>query len=114
MMNDETTMSNNSQPTVPNSPDELFAMQKSAAVELDREDLGALARYIRGEIFPEVNPSYAQILVFTKTLLDDLESYHFDMVEADDFESAQQRAIWKRDLKNITKALMALRKVAEG
>jgi hypothetical protein len=112
MMNEETTMNN--EPNVPNSLDELLAMQTgNVKEEINREEIGALANYVRGEIFPEINPSMAQVLVLAKALLDDLESYHWDQLDRDDL-SEQQRKIWKRDGKNVTKALMALRQVAES
>jgi len=51
--------------------------------------------------------------VLAKKLLQDLEGYHYDMLEGGDLDSYGHR-IWKRDAKNITKALLALRCVDEG
>ena len=111
-MNEETTMNNET--NVPNSLNELLAMQTGKVrEEINREDINALNTYVRGEIFPESNPSMAQVLVLAKALLDDLEGYHWEQLERCDL-SEQQRKIWKRDGKNITKALMALRQVAEA
>ncbi len=99
---------------IPSTPSELFAMQQGGIKEeINREELGALEQHVRGEIFPELNPSMAQVLVLAKKLLEDLEGYHYDMLEGGDLDSYGHR-IWKRDAKNITKALMALRQVAEG
>jgi hypothetical protein len=99
---------------IPSTPSELFAMQQgSIKEEINREELGALEQHVRGEIFPELNPSMAQVLVLAKKLLEDLEGYHYDMIEGGDLDSYGHR-IWKRDAKNVTKALMALRQVAEG
>jgi hypothetical protein len=55
----------------------------------------------------------SQVLVLAKALLEDLESYHWERLEEGDL-SEIQRKIWKRDGKNITRALMAIRQVAEG
>jgi hypothetical protein len=99
---------------VPSTPSELLAMQTgNIKEEINREELGALEQCVRGEIFPELNPSMAQVLVLAKKLLEDLEGYHYDMIEGGEMDSYGHR-IWKRDAKNITKALMALRQVAEG
>jgi hypothetical protein len=112
MMNEETTMNNET--NVPNSLDELLAMQTgNVKEEINREDIGALSSYVRNEIFPEANPTMAQVLVLAKALLEDLETYHWERLEDGDL-SEIQRKIWKRDGKNITKALMAIRQVAEG
>lgn len=100
--------------SIPSTPSELLAMQQGGTKdEINREELGALEQHVRGEIFPELNPSMAQILHLTKKLLQDLEGYHYDMLEGGDLDSYGHR-IWKRDAKNITKALMALRCVDEG
>ena len=99
---------------VPSTPSELLALQQGGIKEeINREDLGALEQCVRGEVFPELNPSMAQVLVLAKKLLEDLEGYHYDMIEGGEMDSHGHR-IWKRDAKNITKALMALRQVAEG
>ena len=83
--------------------------------EINREDINALERYVRDEIFPELNPDMAQVLVLAKRLLEDLESYHYNALDADGNEMAPHvRRIWDRDAKNITKALLALRQVAEN
>jgi hypothetical protein len=99
---------------VPSTPSELFAMQQGGVKEeIHVEGINALEQHIRGEIFPELNPSMAQVLVLAKKLLEDLEGYHYDMIEGGDLDSYGHR-IWKRDAKNITKSLMALRQVVEG
>ena len=99
---------------IPSSPSELLAMQEGGVrEEINREDINALDELIRGEIFHEVNPNMGQVLVLAKSLLQDLESYHWDMLEDPEL-SDQQRRIWKRDSINIEKALMALRLVAES
>jgi hypothetical protein len=106
----ETTMKDN----IPSTPSELLAMQQGGIKdEINHEELGALDQYVRGEVLPELNPSMAQVLVLAKKLLEDLEGYHYDMIEGGDLDSYGRR-IWKRDAKNVTKALMALRQVAEG
>jgi hypothetical protein len=98
---------------IPSSPAELLAMQQGGIKEeINREDVNALDDYIRGELFPSVNPSMAQVLYLTKKLLQDIEDYHFDVLEGGDI-CERQRKIWKRDAKNVTKALMALRCVDE-
>ncbi len=81
--------------------------------EIHTESITALRDYVTGEIFPELNPNMAQVLVLAKSLLQDLESYHWDMLEDPEL-SDQQRRIWKRDSINIEKALLALRMVAES
>ena len=112
MMNEETTMNNEN--SVPNSLNELLAMQTgNVREEINREEIGALSSYVRNEIFPEANPTMAQVLVLAKALLEDLETYHWERLEEGDL-SEIQRKIWKRDGKNITRALMAIRQVAEG
>jgi hypothetical protein len=99
---------------IPSTPSELLAMQTGGIKEeIHVEGINALESYIRGEIFPQLNPSMAQILHLTKKLLQDLEGYHYDMLEGGDLDSYGHR-IWKRDAKNITRALMALRCVDEG
>jgi hypothetical protein len=99
---------------IPSTPSELLAMQQGGVrEEINREDISALDDLVRGEIFPEINPNMAQVLVLAKRLIEDLESYHWDQLERDDL-SDQQRRIWKRDSLNIEKALMALRLVAES
>ena len=98
----------------PATPAELFAMQTGTAKEqIGHEGINALDDYIRGELFEEINPDMSQVLVLAKRLLEDLESYHFNTIDAGELNQYQER-IWKRDRKNITKALMALRQVAEG
>jgi hypothetical protein len=54
----------------------------------------------------------SQVLVLAKRLIEDLEGYHFEMIEDGDLDERNLK-IWKRDRKNITRALMALRQVAE-
>ena len=99
---------------IPSSPAELLAMQTCGVrEEINREDINALDEYIRGELFSEINPDMSQVLVLTKHLLEDLEAYHFNTIDAGELNEYQER-VWKRDRKNITKALMALRQVAEG
>ena len=80
--------------------------------EINREDVNALDEYIRGDLFPEINPDMNQVLQLTKRLLEDLESYHFNALEDLELTSVQ-RKIWKRDAKSVTKALLALRQVSE-
>jgi hypothetical protein len=99
---------------IPSSPAELLAMQQGGIKEeINREDINALDELIRGEVFPELNPDMSQVLVLTKRLLEDIESYHFNALDDGDL-SPQQKRIWKRDAKKVTEALMALRQVAEG
>jgi hypothetical protein len=99
---------------VPSTPSELLAMQQGGIKdEIHVDGINALEQHVRGEIFPQLNPSMAQILHLTKKLLQDLEGYHYDMLEGGDLDSYGHR-IWKRDAKNITRALMALRCVDEG
>jgi hypothetical protein len=99
---------------IPSTPSELLAMQEGGIKEeINREDINALDNFVRGEVFPEINPNMGQVLVLAKRLVEDLESYHWDQLERDDL-SDQQRRIWKRDSLNIEKALMALRLVAES
>ena len=99
---------------IPSSPAELLAMQTGGIKEeINREDINALDELIRGEVFPELNPDMSQVLVLTKRLLEDIESYHFNALDDGDL-SPQQKRIWKRDAKKVTEALMALRQVAEG
>jgi hypothetical protein len=81
--------------------------------EINREDINALDEYVRGELFHEINPDMSQVLVLAKRLLEDLEDYHYNALENGEL-SFQQHRIWKRDAKQVTKALMALRQVAEG
>ena len=98
----------------PATPAELFAMQTGAIKEeINRDGINALDEYIRGELFSELNPDMSQVLVLAKRLVEDLESSHFNTIDAGELNEYQER-IWKRDRKNITKALMALRQVAEG
>ena len=100
--------------SIPSTPSELFAMQQGGIKgEIHADGINALEQYVRGEIFPELNPSMAQVLVLAKKLLEDIEGYHFGMIEDGDLDSFEHR-IWKRDAKSVTKALMALRQVAEG
>ena len=99
---------------IPSSPAELFAMQQGGIrEEINREDVNALDHYVRGEIFPDINPEMGQVLTLTKRLLEDLEAYHFNTIDAGELTEYQER-VWKRDRKSITKALMALRCVEEG
>ncbi len=99
---------------IPSSPAELLAMQQGGIKEeIHIDGIGALDDYIRGEIFPQLNPSMDQVLVLAKKLLEDLEAYHFDTLDEADLTNGQRR-IWERDAKNITKSLMALRQVAEN
>ena len=98
----------------PSSPSELFAMQTGGVKEeINRDGLNALDEYIRGELFEDLNPDMGQVLVLAKRLIEDLEAYHFNAIDGGELSEYQER-IWKRDRKNITKALMALRQVAEG
>jgi hypothetical protein len=99
---------------IPSSPAELLAMQTGGVrEEINNENINALDDYIRGEIFPEINPNMSQVLYLAKQLLTDLETYHFDVLEDGDI-TERQRKIWKRDRKSITRALMALRCVDEA
>ena len=99
---------------IPSSPAELLAMQQGGIKEeINREDVNALDEYIRGEIFPEINPDMNQVLVLTKRLLEDIECYHFSAIDEGEL-TPQQLRIWKRDAKKVTEALMALRQVAEN
>ncbi len=90
-------------------------MQQGGGIreEINREDVNALDHYVRGEIFPDINPEMGQVLTLTKRLLEDLEAYHFNTIDAGELTEYQER-VWKRDRKNITKALMALRQVEEA
>ena len=98
---------------IPSSPAELLAMQQGGIKEeIHIDGIGALDDYIRGEIFPQLNPSMDQVLYLTKKLLQDLEEYHYNTIEEADLTSGQRR-IWKRDAKKVTEALMALRQVSE-
>ena len=99
---------------IPSSPAELLAMQQGGIKEeINREDVNALDELIRGKIFTEINPDMNQVLVLTKRLLEDIETYHFDTIDDGDL-NPRQKHIWKRDAKKVTEALMALRQVAEG
>jgi hypothetical protein len=98
---------------IPSSPAELLAMQQGGVKgDIGVEGVNALDDYIRGELFPEINPDMNQVLQLTKRLLEDLEFYHFNALEEGDL-TPQQRKIWKRDAKSVTKALLALRQVSE-
>ncbi len=101
---------------IPATPAELFAMQQgNIKEEINREDQAALRDYITEELFPELNPDMGQVLVLAKRLLEDLESYHYNALDQGGDEMAPHvRRIWDRDAKNITKALLALRQVAEN
>ena len=103
-------MSNN----IPSTPSELLAMQEGGIKEeINREEPTALRDYITNQLFPEINPDMCQVLILAKRLLEDLESFHYDHIDGNDLSPSQHR-IWERDAKNITKALMALRQVAEN
>ena len=105
-------MENNN--NIPSTPAELLAMQQgNIKEEINREDINALDHFVRCELFSDLNPHMGQVLVLVKHLLEDLEEYHFNTIDNGELSPIQQR-IWERDAKNVTKALMALRKVAEG
>ena len=76
------------------------------------DDVNALDEYIRGELLPQLNPEMGQVLQLTKRLLEDLEMYHVNMANEPDLDP-YARYVWERDAKSVTKALMALRKVAD-
>lgn len=99
----------------PSTPAELLALQTGGIKEeINRENIGALDEYVRGELFPELNPDMSQVLVLAKRLLEDLEGYHYNALDADgDTMAPHVRRIWDRDARNITKALLCLRQVAE-
>jgi hypothetical protein len=100
---------------VPASPAELFAMQRVGKVELEEGNPHALSNYLDGELFPELDPSMTQVLVAAKAMLERLEGFHYDFIEENQGTMSDYTArIWKRDAKNVSKALMALRQVQEG
>ena len=100
---------------IPSSPAELFAMQRVGKVELEGDNPQALRDYLEGELFLELNPSMAQILVAAKAMLERLEEFHYNFLEDNRKEMSELSArIWKRDAKAVTKALLALRTVQEG
>ena len=100
---------------IPSSPAELFAMQRVGKVELEEGNPSALSNYLDGELFPELDPSMAQVLVAAKAMLERLEEFHYGFIEDNQGTMSDYAArIWKRDAKNVSKALMALRQVQEG
>ena len=105
----------NNEIQAPSSPAELFAMQRVGKVELEENNPHALSNYLEGELFPELDPSFTQILVAAKAMLERLEGFHYNFIEDNGGTMSDYTArIWKRDAKNVSKALMALRQVAEG
>ena len=104
----------NNEISVPSSPSELFAMQRGGIKgEIGEESVCALRDYLEDEILPELNPNMSQLLVAVKAMVERLENFHFETLDNADLTPGQHR-IWERDAKNITRALMALRQVAEG
>jgi hypothetical protein len=95
---------NNSE--TPNSPQELFAMQKKCSC--DTEDPLAFANFLDQVVLPEEDPSPFQTVKAMEMMLSRLVSYHFDVLENDEL-TPWQRKIWKDDYKVLSKALKCLR-----
>ncbi len=98
----------NNNPEVPNSPQELFAMQKKCSC--DTEDPLAFANFLDQAVLPEEDPSPYQTVKAIEMMLYRLVSYHFNTLEEDEL-TPFQRKIWKEDYKVLNKALKYMRLV---
>ncbi len=101
-------MENNTSPT-PNSPQELFAMQKQSCCE--SQDVHAFADLLSDVIMPEEDPSPYQTVKAIEMMLSRLANYHFNVLQEDEDLTPWQRKIWKDDYKNLEKALKFVRLV---
>lgn len=97
----------NNTPEVPNSPQELFAMQRKCSCEQD--DPQAFADFLSEVVLPEEDPSPYQTVKAIEMLLYRLRNYHFDVIQEDDSLTKFQRKIWKDDYSRLEKALKHIR-----
>lgn len=92
----------------PNSPKELFDMQRRPSCETDDpEDFWA---YIETTALVDMDPSPYQVIKAIEHLLRRLEGYHFDALNGEDLDLTEyQRKIWREDYKHLGKALKHIR-----
>jgi hypothetical protein len=100
-----TEMENNSAHPVPNSPQELFAMQGKSKAEPEVDDCELFADCL-DDLIEEFEPSPYQMVKAIERALEGLCNYHFNtIIEGGDEMTPQVLRIWKEDYKNLTKAL---------
>ena len=104
-------MENNENVIVPNSPEELFAMQD----KVDDDNLEVVdSNEFKGiveDMFEETQPSPYQAVKAVEFLLEKLVCLHFNQLEMNDELTPWQRNMWKDDLKCLKKALNNVRQV---
>ena len=97
----------NNTPEVPNSPKELFELQRSCSQ--DKENSSGFANFLEEIIIPEEDPSVYQTVKAIEMMLTKLIHYHFDVLEEDDSLNKFQRKIWREDYNHLEKALKHVR-----
>ena len=100
----------NNVPEVPNSPQELFAMQRKCSCEKD--DPQAFAEYLSEVALPEEDPSPYQTVKAIEMMLYRLRNYHFDVLHEDESLTAFQKKLWEDDYQHLEKALKHIRLVS--
>ena len=97
----------NNTPQVPNSPQELFALQSKCSH--DQDDSLAFADFLSEVVLPEEDPTMYQSVKAIEMMLYRLRNVHFDVLHEDDSLNDFQRKIWKDDYQHLEKALKHIR-----
>jgi hypothetical protein len=99
-------------PEVPNTVQDLLDLQKQAGEPECNWDPDEFMNFIE-ESLDDLEPSPTQALRAAKMLVKKLMHFHFDFVENEPQLSKYQRRVWKKDFKNLEKALESLTLVRE-
>jgi hypothetical protein len=99
--------SNNSNSNVPNTPEELLALNKNRNAE-PTETCGFLG--VLEEALEECNPAMDEVINAAENLLMKLARWHYDVINSGELPEYSE-TIWADDLNYIKKALRNLRAV---